>query len=464
MADIKVIYKNADGFDNEHSESADSVKFFSFKTSAHELTDTKLGHLVDGADAADEHIHDARYFRENEFIDTTTGASDGGKPIKTGVGGFLNNSFIDVAGLNEVLSHSALLDLDADDHLQYLLTDGTRDITGVIAYSSHPSFGSNTQLVDKQYVDTAIENAEIGLDWMVADTRAVTPPTPTLNYKVLIDTALGSPSGAFVGHDNELATGTGTGWIFHAPEVGQFAVISDEPTAIYNYSGTAWVPKSFEATTASTGLVMVGNDIRIASSAAGSGLGFSSGVISVNVDNSSLEITTDTLNVKALGIKDSMIDFGTGTGQVSASDIPIADAGGFFPTDTVEAALQKLALDIVAAGVEYTVGTGGVTKGDLVYVTGNDTVNTLSTLTVGKACVGIAMTTASSGATVKVLANDTLLASVSSGMTAGERYYWTGSAYSLTMPSTSGHNVWAVGVAKNATDLAVEVAHVKKNA
>jgi len=41
-------------------------------------------------------------------------------------------------------------------------------------------------------------------------------------------------------------------------------------------------------------------------------------------------------------IKDNHIDWGTGANQVSAVDMPIADAGGFFPVDNVEAALQQL--------------------------------------------------------------------------------------------------------------------------
>lgn len=49
-------------------------------------------------------------------------------------------------------------------------------------------------------------------------------------------------------------------------------------------------------------------------------------------------------------VKDSMIDWGTGADQVSAVDMPIADAGGYFPTDNVEAALQQLAADIAAGG------------------------------------------------------------------------------------------------------------------
>ena len=42
MADLKILYVNSDGFYQEHSESADSVKFLSFKTANKELTDAKL--------------------------------------------------------------------------------------------------------------------------------------------------------------------------------------------------------------------------------------------------------------------------------------------------------------------------------------------------------------------------------------------------------------------------------------
>ena len=63
----------------------------------------------------------------------------------------------------------------------------------------------------------------------------------------------------------------------------------------------------------------------------------------VTVDNSSIEHTAGSLHVKADGIKDTMIDFGTGANQVSAVDVPIADAGLYFGTDNVEAALQQLA-------------------------------------------------------------------------------------------------------------------------
>lgn len=41
-------------------------------------------------------------------------------------------------------------------------------------------------------------------------------------------------------------------------------------------------------------------------------------------------------------IKDNMIDWGTGANQVSAADMPIADAGNYFSATDVEGALQEL--------------------------------------------------------------------------------------------------------------------------
>ena len=49
-------------------------------------------------------------------------------------------------------------------------------------------------------------------------------------------------------------------------------------------------------------------------------------------------------DVSADMINDTHIDWGTGANQVSAVDVPIADAGTYFDTDNVEAALQDLAL------------------------------------------------------------------------------------------------------------------------
>ena len=71
------------------------------------------------------------------------------------------------------------------------------------------------------------------------------------------------------------------------------------------------------------------------------------------------DITMGNDGVTVLGadkVKDSMVDWGTGAGQVSAVDIPIADSGSHFTGEEVETALQE----IYPAFASGTVGSSGV--------------------------------------------------------------------------------------------------------
>jgi len=127
------------------------------------------------------------------------------------------------------------------------------------------------------------------------------------------------------------------------------------------------------------------NNIQVNLDAAGA-LSFDgiTGAIKVNVDNSSIEINlSDQLQVKADGIKDSHIDWGTSTGQVSAGDMPIVDAGDYFAIHNVEDALQQLGSSMVAS---YAFGTFVPTAGaSIVADTGADT----ATLTASDGAIAI---------------------------------------------------------------------------
>ena len=68
-----------------------------------------------------------------------------------------------------------------------------------------------------------------------------------------------------------------------------------------------------------------------------------SGNLAVLVDDVSIERSASGLRVKADGINDLHIDWGTGPNQVSAEDVPLADTNNFFSTDNVEAATEALA-------------------------------------------------------------------------------------------------------------------------
>jgi hypothetical protein len=468
MADIKVLYINADGRRTEHSEANDSIKMSSLKTATYELTDAKLGKLVDGTDAADEHIHDARYYQESEHVSTSAGAGDASKPIILDAGGKLDESLLDIDAIEALLHHGDLQGLGDDDHTIYSLATGTRDYTGIVKYDVHPTFTTDTQIVDKKYVDDILTTSEwfykSALDYVVDNTAV--PPTEVSGDVYVLSHDGGAPHANYDGASaGDIVEFDGSVWVATTPTTGTRIGVDDEPNvAFYLWGGSSWTAKYEESTTASTGLTKVGFDIRIDSSAGGDGLGFAAGVLSVNVDDSTIETNADTLRVKADGINDTHIDFGTGANQVSAVDIPIADAGGYFATDEVEFALQQLAADITDRGVTYTVGAGGVTKGDALYVSSNDTVLPFATITADEEVVGLALTTEAAAGSVKVLANDTIVTGVLAGAVAGTEYYWNGTTFVTSISGSANQNIWKVGVAKNATDLHVQIEHVKKNA
>jgi hypothetical protein len=130
----------------------------------------------------------------------------------------------------------------------------------------------------------------------------------------------------------------------------------------------------------------------------------------------------------------------------------------------VQQAIEDAFAFAQAPGVLYTAGAGGVSKGQLVFVSAADTATVFSTITSTARAIGIAATTAAAAASFKVLSDSTVLTGVLTGATPGAVYYWTGSALSTTMPSATGTRVYEVGTAKNVTDLHVAVRYIKTNA
>ena len=447
---------------------------------------------------------EANGFETSEHVNASTGVADAGKPIILDAAGLIDGSMIDDSDID----HGSLSGLGDDDHTIYSLIDGTRAYTGIVSYNSHPSFNSDNQIVDKKYVDDIAISSEwypySALSFITDNTIA--PPTEVLDDVYVLSASGGVPHADYDGASaGDIVKFDGSVWVATTPTTGTKVSVDDEPnTAYYLWSGSSYSQKLLETTTASTGLVKVGQDIRIDASAAGDGLGYLAGVLNVNVDDSSIETNADILRVKALGITDAMlagsisdskllqdyiqtsevddasiefsggtlnvkvdgindlmIDFGIGGNQVSAVDLPIADAGSYTAETDVEGAIQELYSSLTSVGVNYT--SAGVTKGDLVFVSANDTVSTYGTITNGVRAIGPAASTVAAASIVKVLANDTVLTGVLSAATFGTVYYWNGSSLVSSIPSGSGEYVWQVGVAKNATDLHVETKLIKRN-
>lgn len=132
---------------------------------------------------------------------------------------------------------------------------------------------------------------------------------------------------------------------------------------------------------------------------------------------------------------------------------------------TIQGVLEDLStaiLDNSQPGIDLTAGTGGVTAGDLVYISANDTALPLDIATANYG-VGLADTTVAATNAFEALQVGEL-PGVLSGATAGTKYYWDGSVLTATAPTGSGSRVWQAGVAKNATDLIVDIQLVKRNA
>lgn len=210
---------------------------------------------------------------------------------------------------------------------------------------------------------------------------------------------------------------------------------------------------------AAGGLKFVGGEIGVeASDIAGDGL------VDDGSDNLAIDWATtfviDSADQKAIKASDiASTDAGKGAALVG-----VQDSLNYFSSNNQEGVNQELyLLALEAQGSQYTVGAGGVNKGDLLFIDASDTVLPLSTLSANERCIGLALETKAATEIVRVVADDVILTGVLTGATAGTPYYWTGAGLSATIPTGAGSNVWLVGVAKNATDLHVEVQQIKKN-
>lgn len=227
---------------------------------------------------------------------------------------------------------------------------------------------------------------------------------------------------------------------------------------------------------------------------AGNGLSYSGTTLNVNLlANRGLKFVGDDIAIEATDIAGlGLIDDGTDklaidfavpatsmnvSKAVKASDIFNNGANqgakivGFDPSTiaayTTATNVQQAILDAFsyaqAPGVLYTAGTGGVTKGALVFVSGNDTASTYAALTTAQNAVGLAATGTAAGSPFKVINDSTVLTGVLTGATAGTKIYWNGSALTATIPPAINTYVWEAGTAKNATDLHVNVRYIKRN-
>jgi hypothetical protein len=128
--------------------------------------------------------------------------------------------------------HGSLTGLMDDDHPQYTLANGTRAFTGVVDGITPTAA---VHLATKGYVDSLIQ----GLEWRdsVLERRSSPPGAPGSGDRYLV---IATATGAWTGHEDEIATWNGSSWDFEVPSDG-WAVWVEDVDKLYVYNGTAWV-------------------------------------------------------------------------------------------------------------------------------------------------------------------------------------------------------------------------------
>lgn len=217
---------------------------------------------------------------------------------------------------------------------------------------------NNTSLIN------GLEWQDSALDYIVDNTAA--PPTEVSGDRYILSHDGGAPNAAWDGASaGDIVEFNGSTWDATSPTTGMFISADDEDTLLYYWGGAAWIAKSFEATTASTGLTKTGFDIQLADAAANSGIVVSSGAISVSLaTDPGLEFNANQLRVLvdpagalervAAGL--DVADLGIDTARLAATSVTAAKLGSDVAGDGLKggngSAIDIEPADFAGSGLE----------------------------------------------------------------------------------------------------------------
>ena len=229
-----------------------------------------------------------------------------------------------------------------------------RNANGNVEFYQKITAGASTSDWIRLATIEDVANSVNVLEWQdsVLDKDLTAPPGgPAVGDRYLLgtDPTAGLTTGAWAGQDGNIAEWDGSAWVFTTPTTGTFVSADDENTVLYYYNGAMWDAKAFESTTASTGLVKVGNDVQLA-----------------DQTSNTIDVSSGVIEVVADGIDDTHIDWGFGVNQVNASDLPYDNTtSGMAATDT-QAAIDEIdsRVDVLEAAsttqINDLANTGGV--------------------------------------------------------------------------------------------------------
>lgn len=426
---------------------------------------------------------EALAFEAADHINVSAGGADAGKPIILDAAGKVSASMIDFSAID----HGSLSGLGDDDHTQYIRVDGTR------AFSGEQSMGGFklTNVANGTALNDAVNKSQLdfataGLQDFresVKDKDLLTPPgSPATGDRYLIGQPTDTATGDWAGHAGEIAEYDGAAWFFEdQPDEGTYVYVEDENTAyIFNnntfLSGT-WVVYTQATVLGGDGITVLGNTISVDHA---DGLEIVGGQLAVDATVlAGLGLEEDGANNLAINFAAPATEMGlelavkaidlsqNGTNQ--GSKILGADPANldFSAATNIQGVLEDIDAELTnlqTPGESFTVGTGGVSKGGLVYISGNNEVAMKSVLTSADKGIAVAATTEAAAGSVKAIKDSKIIDGVLTGATAGDPVYaGTGGIPTLSFPSGNGAYVYRLGYAVNATDYYVNVEYLKKN-
>ena len=363
---------------------------------------------------------------------------------------------------------------------------------GSVAFTANQSMGLNqlknlsagtdaADAVTLQQLEAAVEGLQDFRE-SVLDGDLLTPPaSPNTGDRYLIgkkntDVATGD----WAGNEKRLTEWDGAAWQYEAdPDNGTTVFIEDENARyVFNSDDFAtgeWVLFATGVVEYGDGLIQTGNRVDVDNSPNG-GLKFISAQLAVEPsDFAGTGLQDD-------GADNLEIDFAAWPGEegatlaVSSATLTGTSSAGFLGADpasvtqsnatTVQGQLDDLstAINELELGVEYTF-TDIAAAGTLVYVSGNNTVTTYPITGVTLKPIGVTSSTSiATNQLINIVKTNDFVAGTLTAATAGAEQFWTGSTWSQSAPSASGEAIVSGGVAKNSTDLDVNVRFVRRNA
>lgn len=406
-------------------------------------------------------------------INSFTAALAGGLNVTSGVSVTNNITFDAVTDTIAGIQNQNLLDKSAAESISGEFTFSTTpQMTGTI--------DSGNDVVNKDYVDSSINAIDFQESVLDIQEDATLDPTasPATGARYIIN-----DSGALHANFGSI-TGVGDGDIVEY-DGANFIVVFD--VSVNTEGGKTWVEDInryyvYNGSWVDAGGVMDHNSLS----------GLQGGTTNEYYHLTSTEHTWAQAaigkvatggNIVGNDVNDTISANWTITGEldVSGGEFTLPNAVSAAPaegdtywdgtTDTlyvyngsawVDVANSSSAVDVQNT---YTTGAAGVTAGDAVYISANDTVLPANGSAIGTAkVIGFAKTTQTSGQDVEIQKIGTI--SNLTGLTAGDIVYLdtsTAGGRVTTVPSASGSVIYKLGFAKSATELDIQLQYIAFN-